>query len=167
MMEKITRKIKKVSTGDRLFYIGLVSFLIITIIVTHVFIYIAYIPSESMEPAIKARSIVTATRQFDADSIKRGDIIFFKQQAEGKTLVKRVIALPGETVKLKGSDVYVDGKVMKEPYIKEKVEYEEFEMTVPQELLFVMGDNRSKSVDSRFFGCVQKENIIAVKKAEK
>lgn len=167
MKEKITGKIEKVKTGDKLFYTGLVSFLIITVIVTHVFIYIAYIPSESMEPAIKSGSIVTATRQFDTDRIKRGDIIFFRQQTEGKTLVKRVIALPGETVKLKGKDVYVDGKLIKEPYIKEAAEYEEFEMTVPQELLFVMGDNRNRSIDSRFFGCVQKENIIAVKKAEK
>lgn len=97
---------------------------------------------------------------------QRGEVIVF-HAPEQKNYIKRVIALPGETVKVDGDNVYVNGEIIEEPYLKEAIQkasenglnYNYFnfkvgvdgieEVTVPENTLFVMGDNRSNSKDSR------------------
>jgi signal peptidase I len=90
---------------------------------------------------------------------KRGEVIVF-HATKDKDYIKRVIALPGETVKVQGDEVLVNGKPLDEPYIREAVEqahrnnkpYNRIDMpeiTVPEGTVFVMGDNRSDSTDSR------------------
>ena len=78
--------------------------------------------------------------------------------------IKRVIALPGEHVKIEEGKVYINGKELEEPYLQEGVITEstngEFtDFVVPKGCVFAMGDNRSKSTDCRRFGCVPLEKI--------
>jgi len=163
-MNEITKRIKEMERGDKIFYIGLISFFIIGSIIMHVFIYVTFVPSGSMLPTINEKSIIVADRTFDKNEIERGDIVFFEKQDQNKNLVKRVIALPGEKVRLEGSKLYVNKKELKEDYLYEMPQYDPLEVIVPEGHLFVMGDNRNNSLDSRYYGPVNKDTLIAIKK---
>ena len=96
---------------------------------------------------------------------KRGDVVVFKspnQPANGpeRDFIKRVIALPGETVEVRDCTVFIDGEPLDEPYILEKPAYTFAPQTVPPDHLFVLGDNRNNSSDSHSWGMMPIENLI-------
>ena len=81
-----------------------------------------------------------------------------------RSFIKRVIALPGEHVKIEDGKVYINGEVLDEPYLQEGLETtnldgEFYDLIVPQGCIFAMGDNRSGSKDCREFGCIPVEKI--------
>jgi signal peptidase I len=121
--------------------------------------------------------------------IKRGDIIVFRYPVDiRQTFVKRVIGVPGDQIKLVNKQLYLNGKLMNEPYVYHKTEYidsyrdnfpgepnvhvaesaqdmlekhvQSGEVVVPPGFYFAMGDNRDSSLDSRYWGFVPRENII-------
>ena len=109
-------------------------------------------------------------------TIKRGDVIVFKYPVEPeRDFIKRVIGLPGETIEVKEKKVYVDGKMLDEPYVhflqppssnSEFHEVTSFDVrdrygpvTVPPNQFFVMGDNRDNSQDSRYWGFLPRDNV--------
>lgn len=76
-------------------------------------------------------------------------------------LIKRVIALGGDTIEIRGNAVYVNGSMVDEPYLADNVRMQDFgPLQVPAEHVFVMGDNRNQSEDSRRFGPVPESDII-------
>lgn len=97
---------------------------------------------------------------------RRGDIVVFTPPGTSDTpFVKRVIALPGETVAVRGGQVYVNGQPLAEAYIVDPAHYPYpqeggGELTVPPGMVFVLGDNRNNSRDSHSFGPVSAESII-------
>ena len=93
----------------------------------------------------------------------RGDIIVFDSGEEGHELwVKRVIGLPGDTITTDGKTTYINDAKASEPYIKNgTVSQGELQTwTVPEGEVFVMGDNRNNSQDSRVIGCVEESAIV-------
>ncbi len=80
---------------------------------------------------------------------ERGDIIIVKYPNETDTYVKRTIGLPGETIEIKDSTVYIDGLPPYENYISAESYADMAPVTVPEDHVFVMGDNRAHSWDSR------------------
>ena len=98
---------------------------------------------------------------------KRGDIIVFEsdlQQDDGtnKDLVKRVIGVSGDTIKIKDSKVYVNGKELNEPYIHDEITEGDIDTVVPENSVFVLGDNREISLDSRYeqVGFINESDIL-------
>lgn len=97
---------------------------------------------------------------------KRGDIVVVSRGAEGEPLIKRVIGLAGDTISIDAENgtVYLNGEVLEEPYIHVTTapELMQGEVTVPEGMVFVMGDNRSAghSLDSRTFGCVDEDRLV-------
>lgn len=98
---------------------------------------------------------------------ERGDIIVFDPPVNGagKPYIKRVIGLPGETIEIRNGNVFVDGDQIEEPYLEGERTFCPGEqdcepVTVPEESVFVLGDNRDNSQDSRLFGAVPVDNII-------
>lgn len=78
--------------------------------------------------------------------------------------IKRVIAMPGERITIKDGKVYIDGRILDEPYLQPGVVTDNgkgycIDLTVPENTVFAMGDNRSQSTDCRCFGCIPLEKI--------
>lgn len=94
---------------------------------------------------------------------QRGDIVVFQPPEELNTqedYIKRVIALPGETVEIKNARVYINGRPLHEPYIAEPMYYDFGPVVVPEDSLFVLGDNRNHSFDSHMWNAWLKRDHI-------
>ena len=89
----------------------------------------------------------------------RGDIVVFHIPGD-KLLIKRIIGIEGDDVQIRDGSVYLNGKKLDEPYINGRGTLYGEEMVVPQGHVYVMGDNRSNSVDSRIIGTVLESEII-------
>ena len=100
-----------------------------------------------------------------------GDIVTFDSPLDGETLIKRVIAVGGQEVDLVDGSVYVDGERLDEPYTEGKPSYSlsdlpgsagiEYPYEVPEGCVWVMGDNRTDSKDSRYFGAVSVDDVTS------
>lgn len=138
--------------------VGIVLFLQSVIIVN------AKIPTGSMEETISAGSRVIAGRfAYWFDSPERGDVVIFRYPDHKEVLyVKRVIGLPGDTVEVKDTAVYVNGKALTEDYLSVTTEGDFGPYTVPEGSYFMMGDNRNDSWDSRYWDntFVTEEDIL-------
>ena len=125
------------------------------------FLPILRIYGKSMEGTLDSGDIVVTVK---SSEYERGDIIAFYYN--NNILVKRIIAIQGNQVKIDDEgDVYVNNAKIDEPYLRQKTKGDtdiEFPYTVPNGKLFVMGDNRALSLDSRNFsiGCIAEEQIV-------
>ena len=92
---------------------------------------------------------------------QRGDIIVFRSPGQAdKDFIKRVIALPGETVRIQNGQVFVNGRRIDESYVKHRATYDLEQKNVPPGAYFVLGDNRPNSSDSHLGWIVPADNVI-------
>jgi len=142
---------------------SLVIALVIAVII-RVFVFEPfYIPSGSMEPTLlKGDRIIVSKLSYRVGTPKRGDVIVFRYPRDpGRVFVKRVIGLPGETVALKDSHLYINGRQVSEPYLPDGLSFADFgPVRVPAGHLFMLGDNRNSSDDSRVWGFLEERLII-------
>lgn len=136
------------------------------------------IPSESMAPTLRTGDRVFVNKlSYRLHDVNRGDVVVFERPEEltdprAKDLIKRVIGLPGETLQFRTDDcqVIVDGRMLQEPYLVPGACTEapggavdpdqDGTIVVPEDSVFVMGDNRSNSTDSRVFGAIEEDSIV-------
>ena len=129
---------------------------------TKTYVVEAYeIKGRSMVPAFDDGQRVVVLKLFS--DIQRGDIVIFSSQDDpGKDLIKRVIALPGERIQIRKGIVRINGKVLKEGYLEDK-DYGLYDAEIDEEVgsgqIYVLGDNRDDSHDSRRFGSVSEESL--------
>ena len=99
--------------------------------------------------------------RFIFSSPKRGDVVVFRFPGDtSRDFIKRIIAVPGDTVEIRGGIVYVNAQALNEDYITNSGRYDYDLTTVPPEHYFVLGDNRNNSFDSHLWGLLPLENII-------
>jgi signal peptidase I len=129
------------------------------------------IPSESMLPTLKIGDRLIVDKFFyeihGIKDIQRGDIVVFDPPPAANSkndipFIKRVIGLPGETLSIKKGVVYINGEPLDEPYLSEKPAGAFKPFVIPDGTVFLMGDNRNNSHDSRFWGPLPLQNIIGV-----
>jgi signal peptidase I len=134
------------------------------------------IPSTSMVPTLNVGDrILVLKASFDWHQLREGDIVVFTHPPRdhcpgpaGADLVKRVIALPGQTIYSADGRLYVDGSRLREPYLPRydplgpqiPAATRQDPFRVPPGELYVMGDNRAISCDSRFWGPIRGSSII-------
>lgn len=129
--------------------------IVIAVVVNMFLIVNAVIPSASMETTIMTGDRIFGNRlAYKNQSPQRGDIIIFKYpDDESQLFIKRVIGLPGETLEVRDGRVYIDGNStpLEEPYVQVDPVGDYGPVTIPEHGYFMMGDNRNKSADSRFW----------------
>lgn len=118
------------------------------------------IDGKAMEPTLDDNDRVFISG--NVEELNRGDIVFFYYPIDrNKRFVKRIIGLPGELIEVRQCRVMINGRQIEEPYLKEGwlVANTLDPVQIPEQHYFVMGDNRNKSSDSRFWGTVSRELI--------
>ena len=125
------------------------------------------IPSGSMEPTLEIGDRVLGNKfWFWFVAPHRREIVIFSPPSSAElaagALIKRVIAVEGDVVEVRESQVFVNGKPVTEPYIKERPQYILPPTPVPPGMLFVLGDNRNASYDSHVWGFVPRSHLRAL-----
>ena len=145
----------------------IVGALVVALVVKTFLIQAFYIPSESMLPTLEVGDRVLVNKlSYDFGDIERGDLIVFDRPGgpgpDGiSELIKRVIALPGETVAAQENQILVNGRPIEEDYLTEGTVTSSFgPEVVPEDTVWVMGDNRAQSDDSRRFKAIPQDDII-------
>ena len=161
---------------------------LVVVVVIRAFLFQAYyIPSPSMYPTLHDGDRVMVNKlSYKVHGVHRGDIVVFNRPNckgkelpswatcnegnEIKDLIKRVIGLPGDTIELRSGTVYVNGRALKESYVFKDANGHAVQSLpicafpgsykVPDGDVFVMGDNRTNSTDSRCFGPIHKSTIV-------
>jgi signal peptidase I len=138
----------------------IVGALVVALVVKTFLFQAFYIPSASMEPTLKKGDRVLVNKlSYDLHDIHRGDIVVFelpkdKVGPDGiKDLIKRAIGLPGDVIETRDGSVYIDGEKLDEPWLPKGVTTDKPpipKQTVPDGTIFVLGDNRDNSADSRY-----------------
>ena len=128
------------------------------------------VQQESMHPNCYSGDYLITSRQSYRlfGEPQRGDVIVFRsslydENGKQKNLIKRIVGLPGETIEIKNGEVYINGELLQENYVAEQGLSGEMDaITVPEGRLFVMGDNRRVSQDSRSpaVGTISMDSIV-------
>jgi len=136
-------------------------------LITHFVFLSVQVDGQSMVPTLKNADSYWLNRlAYVKREPHRSDIVALKDPQDNVLVVKRIIALPGQSVYLNHGKVYVDSKPLDEPYLPDKTmtfAYEKNEsefFIMGKDEFFVMGDNRGNSTDSRIFGPVPRQNIL-------
>ncbi len=157
----------------------LMAVLICTVLLRTYVVQSFFIPSPSMYPTLQVGDRIMVDKlSYHLHSVHRGDIVVFKrpplEQQDFPDLVKRVIGLPGETISAKDGHVYIDQKLLAEPWLPPGAgsytgalpgdPNQQFNLpgpvVIPAGEYYVMGDNRTDSEDSRFFGPIPQSLIV-------
>lgn len=173
MEEKNEQIVEKKGNDTMKDLLSLLGYLVVALIVTYLLLHFVgqrtLVNGESMENTLQDQdNLIVDKLTYRFNDPERFDIIVFPfQHGESTYYIKRIIGLPGETVQIIDSEIYVDGEVLEENYGKEEIEPGTYGLAQdPVELgddeYFVMGDNRNNSQDSRdpVVGKVHREDII-------
>ncbi len=119
------------------------------------------IEGDSMEPNLHNGEYVLIDKiSYLLHPPERGDVVVFTPPNNSRDYIKRIIGLPGDTVEIRGGQVYVNGVVLDEPYLQNLINTAMPARVVEEGRFFVMGDNRNNSSDSRSFGSIDPHSIV-------
>jgi signal peptidase I len=162
---RLERETKKRRAGLAELVLTVVVAFVLVFGVVRPFVIEAYrIPSESMVPTLEVGDRILANKFiYHFTDPKKGDIIVFDSvdEEDDQTLVKRVVGVAGDEIQVEDGVLFVNGEAQNEPYLNQELPFRgSYGPTeVPEGHIFVMGDNRGNSADSRVFGPLPLENV--------
>lgn len=141
-------------------------YIIVIIVVLFVFAFvlgIQQVVGPSMQPNLKEGDILLVNKLvYRFKNIERFDVVVLSQN--DKYMIKRIIGIPGDSVEYNNNNLYINGVLFEEEFIdKNNVKTENYILeykSIPDNMYFVLGDNRNDSQDSRDFGLISKDNIV-------
>ena len=153
---------------------GLLIWIIIALLLRWQAVEPRWIPSGSMLPTLQIQDriliekITPRLKQKLNKNLKLNTIVIFKPPkilteagySDGSALIKRIVGLPGDKIKVSNGKLYRNEKEINEPWIKEPIQYEMEAIKVPDYSLWVLGDNRNNSLDSHIWGPLPERNLI-------
>lgn len=157
---------KKETKSEIMSWVKSLAIAFVIVFVVRQFLFAPVVVSgQSMEPTFESNNRVVISKIHKLDHF---DLVVFHAPGTKEDYIKRVIGLPGDTVEMKDDQLFINGKAFDEPYIEENKEKifkdqkltEDFEVTVPEGQLFVLGDNRRNSTDSRIIGCIDESSVV-------
>ena len=167
---------QRVDTGERrikgaIEWVAIIAAALIAALVIKTWLIQAfYIPSESMVPTlVKQDRVLVNKLSYRLHDVHRGDIVVFERppgdagSPEIKDLIKRVVGLPGETIETDPDGrILINGRVLREPYLEKGVTTMPgiTKVQIPRGKVWVMGDNRANSKDSRVIGAIAEDKIV-------
>lgn len=143
--------------------------IIITIVLTYGFLYfvqISRVVGSSMEPNYHDGNVILVDKVFYKRSEPQyNDIVVVSYHVDENEdqIIKRIVGVGGDHIEVKNNQLYRNGKLVKEDYILEEMINEDFTYDIPKGKVFVLGDNRNVSVDSRMIGYVDFDNDVVGK----
>jgi signal peptidase I len=140
--------------------VAVISALLIAVVIRY-FLFAPYeVNGTSMYPTLDGNELLIVNKFiYDVSSPRYGDIVVFHTEEE-RDFIKRVIGVPGDKIEVKNGHVYRNNKQLNESYIAEEMIGDFNAVVVPKGHLFVLGDNRNNSKDSRIIGAVDDSAIV-------
>jgi len=135
---------------------------ILGVLIAAFFIRMPQVSGLSMEPhIISGEYVVINTLAYRLGEPRRGDIVAFRHDGDTpEVYIKRVVGLPGDRVRIDRGTLVVNGTRLEEPYVRFEDQRSFPEVTIPLHSVYVLGDNRANSEDSRFFGPVADDHLM-------
>jgi signal peptidase I len=135
---------------------------VLSVLIAAFFMRLPEVSGLSMEPHIHSGEFVLInTFAYRLGSPKHGDIVAFRHEGDDREVfIKRVVGVPGDRIRIDRGRVYTNGAPLREPYVKDPDDRTFAEVVVPANSVYVLGDNRANSEDSRIFGTVGDDRLI-------
>jgi signal peptidase I len=135
---------------------------VLGLLISAFFMRLPQVSGLSMEPHIRSGEYVLInTFAYRFGTPARGEIVAFRHEDDTREVfIKRVVGLPGDRIRIDRGTVYVNGTKLEEPYVKDADDRSFAKIVVPPGSVYVLGDNRANSEDSRTFGAVSDDRLM-------
>ena len=135
---------------------------VLALLIAAFFVRLPQVSGLSMEPHIlSGEYVLINTFAYRLGQPRRGEIVAFRHEGDARAIfIKRVVGLPGDRVRIVRGQVFLNGSRLDEPYVQHADDRSFAETTVPAASVYVLGDNRAESEDSRFFGPVSDDRLM-------
>ena len=152
MMTKENTKSNSLGEEAKDWVVSIVAAVVMALLIRTFIVELYIVDGPSMRPTLQHEERLIVNKFiYRVRNPEKGEILIFKYPRDtSRDFIKRVIATGGDTIEIKEGRVYVNDQMLKEDYILEKTRTEYPKVTIPEGTVFVMGDNRNNSDDSRF-----------------